>query len=350
MIKEEDNSAYKGEESETIQMGILEWEKEKEIEQYESNQSEKEFFEENSIRASKLGQGACFFIKSQDESYMAGGGYFQSYDIIKGKYVDLQGFYVKPEYRRKGLMSKIYNAIEEDLLKNDMKVVSLNCSEGNKVALSFYQKFGIVKQFDTFDYPKIPYKQIQKDFDEYEKQRREIYEGFLKKNEKIFENKLGMELVKADDPSCKSIPDSTELLNYTNIFDYVEISEKKIFDDFFKIKNSDENLGKSVDIYWILDPDNFPLGFFCLNYLPHYYFGLDLAHCRYLFINNEVIQLKDEILEYVVCNVVKISVEEKNCACLSFEVREGQYDEDVDGVMSEIGILKGNSPVCMKEL
>lgn len=354
MIKEnteeiENNfNIHKSTKEEFSQVGIFEWKSSNG--EKENDENYRKFLEENSLKASKLNEAVYYFSKSENGIYQGGGGYFTSYDFIKGEYAELQAFYVEKEFRRQGIMKKIYEKIEEDLMSSGMKRLQLNCYDQNTPAINFYKKFGIEKKFKTFGYPGIDYSNMPKNFEEYESQRKSQFKIFSEKNQEIFLNKFGLQIVNSTCPSCQKIPQKVDLLNFTNLLDYLKICVEENFSKLENFKKIHEKtLGKSVETYWIFDPDGFVLGFFSVNYIPHFYFGVEQAHCRHVFVNNEVIQLKDEILEFVIASLVKIVVEEKGGSCVDFEVKEEEYDEEVDQVFKNVGFFEGCYPVFGKE-
>jgi ribosomal protein S18 acetylase RimI-like enzyme len=54
----------------------------------------------------------------------------------------LYGFRIKPDFRSKGIGSRMLDAVEQDLVCRQFEKVTLNVGKDNPLALNFYQKHG----------------------------------------------------------------------------------------------------------------------------------------------------------------------------------------------------------------
>lgn len=66
---------------------------------------------------------------------------FINYDIIYEK-SELEYIYVKEEYRRKNIASSLFNEMIENLKVKKVDSITLEVNVKNKVAISFYEKYG----------------------------------------------------------------------------------------------------------------------------------------------------------------------------------------------------------------
>ena len=61
---------------------------------------------------------------------------------IPSRYFFLSSFRVKPQYRGRGLGSRLLETCEKDVLANHLRDIYLNCAESNQRARGFYEQHG----------------------------------------------------------------------------------------------------------------------------------------------------------------------------------------------------------------
>lgn len=64
------------------------------------------------------------------------------YVYRKKKFLEIENIGVIPEYKRKGIGSKLYNALLKEIKKRGFERIYLNCYSQNKEALNFYKQLG----------------------------------------------------------------------------------------------------------------------------------------------------------------------------------------------------------------
>lgn len=66
--------------------------------------------------------------------------YYQSYSTWKGRCLYLEDFYVKPDFRRGGIGSKLFTQVVEIAKKWDVKRMDWQVLDWNEPAIEFYKK------------------------------------------------------------------------------------------------------------------------------------------------------------------------------------------------------------------
>lgn len=66
--------------------------------------------------------------------------YYQSYSTWKGRCLYLEDFYIKPEFRRGGIGSRLFTEVVETAKKRGVKRMDWQVLDWNEPALEFYKK------------------------------------------------------------------------------------------------------------------------------------------------------------------------------------------------------------------
>lgn len=312
-----------------------------------------EFITSNSLSALQSGIAHYFIIKRFD-IIMGGGGYIESFDFINGKYIELQSFYMNQEYNRKDLMSKIYYKIEELVLENGVSLAYLNCHKENKSLKDFYRNLGFCKLFSGFKYPGLNVNNMPQNSTEYDFQRLGLYNEFYSKNSKVFENHQ-FSTVNFNSQRGKEILASNEILSFVNLLDQsepLESSHLSQYEEFVEKNSKEKNFQilRSIEVFWILDAEGEAVGLVSANFLPHFFFGCDQGHCKYIFVRNDKKGEMKNILEFAICWLVKMTVEERGSSCLDFDVKIGSFDKKFRRVFKKVGLVRNDYPVFGKGL
>ena len=70
--------------------------------------------------------------------------YYQSYSTWKGRCLYLEDFYVKPEFRRGGIGSRLFTEVVETAKRWGVKRMDWQVLDWNEPAMEFYKKHGSV--------------------------------------------------------------------------------------------------------------------------------------------------------------------------------------------------------------
>ena len=88
------------------------------------------------------GKFCCLVCKNQAGALLGFALFVYTYDIQSGKKIYLEDLFVKEEYRKQGIGSKLWNALAAKCKENDCSYLEFSVLKWNKDAKEFYKRRG----------------------------------------------------------------------------------------------------------------------------------------------------------------------------------------------------------------